>query len=315
MRPMARREPVLTDEKMQAIIRELRLIDDAFFTVCFDKDTALTEWMLRIILERDDLTVTEVKTQYSIKGLDGHSAVLDALATDQEGRLYNIEVQKPDEGAIPRRARFYGGLIDSAFLKKGQKYKDLCETYVIFITENDILGDNLPVYHIDRSIRENGKPFDDGLHIIYVNASHVDSTPLGQLMHDFMCSDPDDMRYVQLSNKTRYFKNEKEGQHMSQLWNEYVSYYKEQLAEAEARSAQAEARSAKAEARSAKAEARSAKAEARSAKAEAQLAEAKARSIQDKNQIALRLIQKGFSIEESAETTGLSPEEVRKLAQ
>ncbi len=270
---MARREPVLTDEKMQAIIRELRLIDDAFFAVCFDKDTALTQWMLHIILERDDLTVTEVKTQYSIKGLGGHSAVLDALATDQEGRLYNIEVQKPDEGAIPRRARFYGGLIDSAFLKKGQQYKELCETYVIFITENDILGDNLPAYHIDRFICENGKPFDDGLHIIYVNGAHIDRTPLGQLMHDFMCSDPHDMHYAPLSDKTSYFKSEKEGQHMSQLWNEYVSYYKEQLAEA------------------------------------------KAQAVKEKNQIALRLIQKGFTIEESAETTGLSPEEVRKLAQ
>ncbi|MBQ4396268.1 MAG: Rpn family recombination-promoting nuclease/putative transposase [Clostridia bacterium] len=305
---MIRNEPVLTDEKKLAIIKELRLIDDAFFAVCFDKDTELTGWMLRIILERDDLTVTEVKTQYSIKGLGGHSVILDALATDQEGRLYNIEVQKPDEGAIPRRARFYGGLIDSAFLKKGQKYKDLCETYVIFITENDVLGDNMPVYHIERTIQENGKRFDDGLHIVYVNASHTDSTPLGMLMHDFMCYDPKEMNYHQLSTKTDYFKNEKGEQHMCQLLEEYIDYYKDRIAEAETRTAEAEMRTAQAEARTAQIEAQIAKAEERTAQMETKV-------INEKNQIALRLVKKGFTIEESAETTGLPVEEVKKLAQ
>ena len=331
---------VLSDrEKKLAIIRELRLIDDAFFAVCFDNDPALTQWMLSIILNRDDLTVTDVKTQYSIKGLGGHSAVLDALATDRDGKIYNIEVQKPNEGAIPQRARFYGSLIDSEFFQKGQKYSELCETYVIFITENDILKENLPIYHIDRVIHETGTLFDDGSHIIYVNASYVDSTPLGELMHDFMCSNPVEMHYAELTNKTTNFKEEKgkwEDHRMCQLLEDYVEersqMYKARAAEAEAETAELKARAAEAEAETAEAEARAETAEARAAESEAEAAEAEARAetaearaetaeaetaeLKAKTaQIAFQLVRKGFSEEESSAMTGVPVEEIRKALQ
>ena len=50
-------------------------------------------------------------------------------------------------------------------------FKDLPETYVIFITENDVIGDNLPTYTIERQIRNTGQPFNDGEHIVYVNGA------------------------------------------------------------------------------------------------------------------------------------------------
>ena len=57
-----------------------------------------------------------------------------------------------------------------------------------------------------------GKPFDDGEHIIYVNGADKDaSTALGKLMHDFFCTDPDDMHYKELADKVRYFKEDEKG--------------------------------------------------------------------------------------------------------
>ena len=57
-----------------------------------------------------------------------------------------------------------------------------------------------------------GKPFDDGEHIIYVNGADKDaSTELGMLMHDFFCTDPDDMHYKELADKVRYFKEDEKG--------------------------------------------------------------------------------------------------------
>ena len=64
---------------------------------------------------------------------------------------------------------------------------------MIFITENDVLGKNKPIYHIDRYIREAEEYFGDGSHIIYVNASYKDDTELGKLMHDFSVIEPEDM--------------------------------------------------------------------------------------------------------------------------
>lgn len=60
----------------------------------------------------------------------------------------------------------------------------LNETYIIFITENDIIKKGLPIYHIDRTIRETGELFGDASHIIYVNSQIKDETAW-KLMHDF----------------------------------------------------------------------------------------------------------------------------------
>ena len=89
--------------------------------------------------------------------------------------------------------------------------ENLAETYVIFITENDVIGKNKPIYHIDRYIREAEEYFDDGSHIIYVNASYKDDTELGKLMHDFSVIEPEDMNFKVLANATGYYKKDKEG--------------------------------------------------------------------------------------------------------
>ena len=56
-------------------------------------------------------------------------------------------------------------------------------------------------------IEENGKIFDDGSHIIYVNGSDRNSsTALGKLMHDFFEPEPSKMFYTVLAERTKYFK-------------------------------------------------------------------------------------------------------------
>ena len=58
-------------------------------------------------------------------------------------------------------------------LKTQQKFNVIHDSYVIFITENDCMGQGLPLYHIERTIQETGKLFKDGSHIIYVNGSYM----------------------------------------------------------------------------------------------------------------------------------------------
>ena len=86
------------------------------------------------------------------------------------------------------------------------------ENYIIFITENDVIGKGKPLYRIERRIEETGELFNDGEHIIYVNgADRNGTTELGRLMHDFFCTDPDEMNYQQLAKKARYFKEDEKG--------------------------------------------------------------------------------------------------------
>ena len=191
-------------------IRGFRLLDDDFMNKVFE-DKACAEFLLRIILNRNDLTVQQVRSQYDIKNLQGRSVRLDILAVDKAGRVYNIEIQRNDKGAGAKRARYNSSLIDANVTEPGEDYERLNETFVIFITENDVLGAGLSIYHIDRVIKETGAAFGDEAHIIYVNSQIKDETELGKLMHDFSCTDAKDMNYDILAERVRYFKEDEKG--------------------------------------------------------------------------------------------------------
>ena len=127
------------------------------------------------------------------------------------GRLFNIEIQRDDDGADPHRARFNSASIDVENLGKKQDFKELPDTYVIFITEHDVFGEGKAVYRIERINTDTGKPFNDGEHIIYVNGAYEGESDIGWLMHDFRCSNADDMHYELFAERTRYYKEDPKG--------------------------------------------------------------------------------------------------------
>ena len=73
---------------------------------------------------------------------------------------------------------------------------------------------------VSQSVEENdGDRLNDGTHIIYVNGADRDaSTELGKLIHDFFCTDPNDIHYKELADKVRYFKEDEEWRPCVRLW-------------------------------------------------------------------------------------------------
>lgn len=203
------------------LLERLCLMDDRFMTVCFEGSIPCTELVLQIILNKPDLTVISVNTQVFMANLLNRSVQLDILAVDSEGRKYNIEIQRSDKGAGKRRARLNCSLIDAKFTETGTDPDELPETFVIFITEYDVLGKGLPLYRVERCILDCGELFNDGTHILYVNGSWRDDSPLGRLMHDFSCTDAEKMYYTELAERMRFFKESKEGfESMSSVFDE-----------------------------------------------------------------------------------------------
>lgn len=139
------------------------------------------------------------------------SVCFDAYGTDSEGKKYDLEVQRADKGADPYRARYHSSVMDIENLDAGQAFCELPETYVIFITETDFFGWEKPVYQIERINVTTGNPFHDGEHILYVNGTYEGETELGKLMHDFNCTDPENMNYELMAEGTRYLKENPEG--------------------------------------------------------------------------------------------------------
>ena len=190
-------------------ISNLKLLDDDFSNIIFEDQDCL-ELLLETVLNRK-IDIIEYHTQHSIKNLFGRSIRIDIFAKTREGHLINIEIQNDDAGASPKRARYHGSLIDTKESFKSEKWSEIPKMIVIFITKNDVLGEELPIYHMQRVSKETQDVFKDEEEIIYVNASIQDDTPLGRLMHDFQCTKVEDMYYEVLRERVRYFKENEEG--------------------------------------------------------------------------------------------------------
>ena len=215
-----------TEEARRALDREivqrLTLMDDIFMTAVFQNSLPCVDLVLQIILEKPNLRTTSVVTQDTLKNLHGHDVRLDIHAF-ADGQEYNIEIQRAKRGAEPRRARYHSSMMDANALPEGTDYKKLPESYVIFITETDVLGKGKPLYVIRRTIEGDGASFGDGSHIVFVNSSIVDDTPLGKLMHDFRCVQPEEMYYPILAERAGAFKNTEKGEiYMSSKWEQFV---------------------------------------------------------------------------------------------
>ena len=202
-------------------LKRMRMLDDTLMKCVFKDCKPVVELVLRIILKRDDLEVIDFTVSKEYKNLKGHSVCLDVVAVDKDGKNYNIEVQQDDRGADPKRSRFNSSMMDIEMLGKGEDYSKLKESYVIFITVNDIFKEGEALYIFDRTNIKNGKPLGDGSHIIYVNGSYDGDDPLGWLMSDFREPDPEKMHYKVLAERVNYLKNDTKGEEeMCQIMEE-----------------------------------------------------------------------------------------------
>ena len=198
------------DERL--VIAKATLMDDLYMAKFFEGQPRCAEVVLRAVLGNPSLRVISVDVRRDVLSLGSRSVQLDIAAEDEDGRLYDVEVQRDPGRAEPQRARLYAALIDSQALGKGAGFADLPESYVIFIVNGDALGDGVPLSVFERTRLQDGRLFGDGSRIVYVDASYnFGDTALGDVMHDFVCSDPDSMRNPVLAERARYFKNAEKG--------------------------------------------------------------------------------------------------------
>ena len=91
--------------------------------------------------------------------LDGKSIRLDVYVEDEEGRVYDIEMQctNSPRNDLAKRSRFYQSLIDGELLDKGKPYEELNPSYVIFICTFDPFHQNLPIYTFTHCCQEDNR--------------------------------------------------------------------------------------------------------------------------------------------------------------
>ena len=333
----------LKREEVILFLKNSSLFTDKFFSLCLkNKDFNPMQYLIRLLLNNDKIVITNVVGQYQITSSGGKITVFDAYGeeiktietidpktqqkTTEEIKIrYNIEIQRVSAGADPKRARFYSATFDAENLGKKQDYKELTESYIIFITEHDVLGEGQTIYYVDRYIEwkdKEGKvigrePFNDGAHIIYVNASLKGKknlpkeklTELERALHDIHCIDYRDMYCEELREPVKYLKETKEGEtFMLDFFEQEIQKAKEEaMKEAEAKIKEIE------KARKAEEKARKAEEKARK-QAEKQAKQAqKQGKLEGMLETAKNLLKEGFSVDNVAKFTKLKLADVKAL--
>ena len=177
-----------TDKKFEKYAKLLNPIDDLMFCKMAEHKEFCEE-ILRVILEDDGLTVIEAIPQWQGKNLTGRSVVLDAKCVTGDGRHINIEVQKSDDDNHLKRARYNAAVLTTNISETGKKFEFIPDVCIVFISKFDIFDGGLPLYHIDKVVRETCQVIEDGLTEIFVNTVNYDGSKPARLMKLFTEND------------------------------------------------------------------------------------------------------------------------------
>lgn len=159
---------------------QFNLSDFALFLSVMKEKKAYQN-VLSIILDEPDVKITEVKVEHVVLNQYGKRAIrLDAWGKTDDERQVNIEMENHAErDNIPKRSRFYQGLLDTPILKSGRKtkYRQLPSTIIIFITQDDIFRKDLAMYTFTEQCEEiQGLHLGDGTKKIFLNMTSKNGT-------------------------------------------------------------------------------------------------------------------------------------------
>ena len=153
--------------------RDLTFADDFMFCRVLENDLELCRRLIEVLLDQKIRRVVLVDSQHEIRvNPDIKSVRLDVYVDDDEGTVYDLEMQTVKRPIMPHRSRYYQSMIDIDHLSAGASYSELPESYVIFICTFDPFGESLARYEF-RNICEQYPYLElhDGTHKVFINAT------------------------------------------------------------------------------------------------------------------------------------------------
>lgn len=126
---------------------ELQFKDDFLFCKILTLRPDLAKDLLELIL-KIKIKKVDIKKQLPIEiTSDGRGIRLDVYVEDESSNtVFDIEMQTSKKTEIPKRSRYYQGMIDLNLIERGAKFKELKQSYVIFICMQDPFGEGRHIY-------------------------------------------------------------------------------------------------------------------------------------------------------------------------
>lgn len=152
-------------------IDALTITDDFIFGVVM-RDPKKCKPLLEMILGVTINKIEYLEPQKSIaERYESKSIRLDVYVADDAGTVYDVEIQTESKKSLPKRTRYYQGMIDLHILEKGEDYASLKKSFVIFICTYDPFGKGRRVYTFEnRCIEDTSIALGDEAKKIILNA-------------------------------------------------------------------------------------------------------------------------------------------------
>ena len=171
-------------------VNELTLMSDILVRQVFNDNTENAREVLRILLEKPELEVENCRVQEHLPG--PKEIVMDIVARDTEGRIYDIEIQNTNSHDILNRASFYMCRMISNSMKKGvNDYNQMPICIVIFIMDTNPFGKmNIP-YRVYSSLEGDEYFRGNESRIMIFNGEYEADDAISSLMKDLHQKDHD----------------------------------------------------------------------------------------------------------------------------
>ena len=134
---------------------ELTFTDDFMFCKVLENNPEICRELLEMILNVKIRKIVCTNKQKTIEiTSDGKGIRLDVYLEDAENTIYDIEMQTTEQKDLPKRSRYYQGMIDLNLIERGAKYKELKKSYIIFICLSDPFKKGFPLYHFYNTCKD-----------------------------------------------------------------------------------------------------------------------------------------------------------------
>ena len=157
-------------------LQELNLLDRFLFSEVM-VDNEILEDVLEIILGHPVPLKDKAQAEKELRRTPQNKSVyFDVYGEDIRDVAYDMEVQQKNTKDLPKRTRYYNGMIDLNMLHPGEDYSQLKDAYVIMIMPFDLFGEGKYKYTFHMRCDEiPGLKLHDGATRIFLNTHGTDA--------------------------------------------------------------------------------------------------------------------------------------------
>ena len=202
-------------EKMYRRIRNKNLTDDELFRLVMYGNAELAEFFASMYVPGFEKgSIRRVTSDYELPTAVTKTSRLDAYAELKDGEcVIDFEMESRRTGDVLKRTRQYVANLTNSFILKGEGYRRIPRTVIVFFIPYDIMGKGRP-YYVVRPKDEDGEIVDEDDIRIYVNWRYEGEDEYGKVSHDLRCAEPGEMYYNEIRKRVEKIKDREGGARM-----------------------------------------------------------------------------------------------------